>query len=155
MRKVAVVLILVFGLLLPGVVLAKTFGLGVTVSETTPISTLLDQPRQYVGKTVKVTGMIVDVCQSRGCWLAVAGDRPFEQIRVKVTDGEIVFPLEARGRKGEFEGVVELFELSREQVIEQRKHHADERGETFDPASVTEGETIIRLRGLGAEIPGV
>jgi len=155
MSRVIVALILVAGLLLPGLVLAKTFGKGVTVKEATAISVLLDSPRTYVGKTVKVTGMIVDVCESRGCWLAVAGDRPYEQIRVKVTDGEIVFPLEARGRKGEFQGVVEMFELSREQVIEQRKHHADERGEAFDPGTVTGGETIVRLRGLGAEIPGV
>jgi len=155
MSRNLMVLLLVAGVLLPGTALAKTFGKGVTLAEVTPVSAILDAPQQYVGKTVKVAGLIVDVCTGRGCWLAVAGDRPFEQLRVKVEDGEIVFPLEARGREGEMEGVVEVFELTREQVIKQRQHHAEERGENFDPASVTAGETVVRLRGLGAEIPGL
>lgn len=155
MQKNLSVLVLCVALLLPGSVWAKTFGAGVTLSDVTPVSAILDAPQDYVGKTVKVAGLIVDVCSGRGCWLAVAGDRPYEQLRVKVTDGEIVFPLEARGREGEMEGVVEVFELTREEVIARRKHHAEERGETFDPASVTVGETVVRLRGLGAEIPGL
>ena len=32
---------------------------------------------------------------------------------------------------------------------------AEETGEAFDPASVTSGETILRIRGLGAEIPSL
>jgi hypothetical protein len=46
-------------------------------------------------------------------------------------------------------------ELSKEDVIARRKHHAEETGETFDPASVTSGETVLRIRGLGAEIPSL
>ena len=41
------------------------------------------------------------------------------------------------------------------EVIAQRKHHAEETGETFDPSSVTGGETVLRIRGLGAEIPAL
>ena len=67
-------------------------------------------------------------------------------------DGVIVFPMEARGKRGTVEGIVEKFVLTREQVIRQRQHHAEEQGESFDPASVTSGETIYQLRGLGAEI---
>jgi len=155
MSRYALTLLVVLILAFPGIALARTFGQGVTLQQVTPVSAILDAPQDYVGKTVKVAGLIVDVCSSRGCWLAVAGDRPFEQLRVKVTDGEIVFPLEARGREGEMEGVVEVFELTREQVIKQRQHHAEERGETFNPQSVTAGETVVRLRGLGAEIPGL
>jgi len=32
------------------------------------------------------------------------------------------------------------------------KHQAEESGREFDPASVTEGKVIYRLRGLGAQI---
>ena len=53
------------------------------------------------------------------------------------------------------EGVVESLELTREEIIARRKHHAEETGENFDPASVTSGETILRIRGLGAEIPAL
>ena len=64
-------------------------------------------------------------------------------------------PLEARGRQGIVEGVLEKFVLSREEVIARRQHHAEEQGLPFDPTSVEGGETIYQLRGLGAEIDGL
>ncbi len=147
--------ILLFLMLTPSVAFAKTFGQGVALSEETAISAILDHPENYVGQKVKVTGLVVDVCSKRGCWIYLAGDRDFEKIRIKVTDGEIVFPMEARGKIASIEGVVESLELTREEVISRRKHHAEETGEAFDPASVTSGESILRVRGLGAEIPGL
>jgi hypothetical protein len=63
--------------------------------------------------------------------------------------------MEARGKQAVVEGVVESMELTKEDVIARRKHHAEETGETFDPASVTSGETVLRIRGLGAEIPSL
>jgi len=150
--KLFVTIFLAFSLLMPTAALAKSFGAGVTLAEMTPISAIIDNPDQYVGKTVKVSGLVVDVCSMRGCWIYLAGDREFEKLRVKVTDGEIVFPMETRGKTAVVEGVVEKFELTREEVVERRKHHAEEKGIVFDPASVTSGETVLRLRGLGAEI---
>ena len=100
-------------------------------------------------------GLVIDVCSTRGCWIYLAGDRDFEKIRIKVTDGEIVFPMEARGKKATVVGVVESMELTREDVIKRRKHHAEETGAPFDPSTVTSGETVLRIRGLGASIPGI
>ncbi len=154
MRALLIFTIL-FSLLLPHGALAKTFGQGVTLSEDTPISSIIDKPETYVGGKVKVSGLVVDVCSRRGCWLYLAGDREFAKIRVKVTDGEIVFPMEARGKVATVEGVVESMELTKEDVIARRQHHAEETGESFDPTSVTSGETILRIRGLGAEIPSL
>jgi hypothetical protein len=148
-------LLIVSSLLSPSTLLAKTFGKGITVNDSTPVSAILDQPKQYVGKQVKVTGLIVDVCAARGCWIYIAGDRPFDKLRIKVVDGEIVFPMEARGLTAEIEGIVEIFELTKEEVIEKRMHYALEKGEIFTPDAITGGETVVRLRGLGAEIPGL
>ena len=142
-------------MLAPASGLAKTFGQPVSLSEETAVSSIIDNPDAYVGRKVKVSGLVIDVCSRRGCWVYLAGDREFEKIRIKVTDGEIVFPMEARGKQAVVEGVVESMELSKEQVIARRKHHAEETGEAFDPASVTSGETILRIRGLGAEIPSL
>jgi hypothetical protein len=142
-------------LLMPMTAQAKSFGTGITLTETTAISAILDQPEQYVGKTVMINGLVVDVCARRGCWIYLAGDRPFEKIRIKVTDGEIIFPMEARGKSATVEGVVETFELTRDEVVARRKHHAEETGEPFDPATVEGGETVLRVRGLGADIPGL
>ena len=149
------VIFLLAAMLPPASAIAKDFGKGVTLSEETAISSILDTPADYVGKKVKVSGLIIDVCSTRGCWIYLAGDRDFEKIRIKVTDGEIVFPMEARGKVATVEGVVESMVLTREEVIKRRKHHAEEKGIAFDPASVTSGETVLRIRGLGASIAGV
>ena len=147
--------ILTVAMLSPTTTFAKDFGQGVTLTEETAISSIIDHPESYVGKKVKVSGLVIDVCSTRGCWIYLAGDRDFEKIRIKVTDGEIVFPMEARGKKATVEGVVESMELTREDVIRRRKHHAEETGTSFDPATVTSGETVLRIRGLGAAIPGL
>ena len=147
--------ILLVSMLTPSIVSARSFGHGVTLADETAISSIIDNPKTYVGQKVKVSGLVIEVCSRRGCWIYLAGDRDFEKIRIKVTDGEIVFPMEARGKIATVEGVVESMEMTRDEVISQRKHHAEETGEAFDPASVTSGETILRIRGLGAEIPGL
>ena len=153
--RIFITTVVLLSLFLPSVVFAKTFGQGVTLTEETAISAIDDNPATYVGKKVKVSGLVVDVCSTRGCWIYLAGDRDFEKIRVKVTDGEIVFPMEARGKVAVVEGVVESMELTREEVIKRRKHHSEETGTTFDPATVTSGESVLRIRGLGSDISGL
>ena len=154
MRKL-VTTVLLFSMLIPSVVSAKTFGQDVTLTEETAISAIIDNPANYVGKKIKVSGLVVDVCSTRGCWIYLAGDRDFEKIRIKVTDGEIVFPMEARGKVAVVEGIVESMDLTREEVVKKRKHHAEETGTSFDPATVTSGESVLRIRGLGSDIPGL
>lgn len=134
---------------------AKTFGKGLSLQKSTPLSTILASPDSYVGQIVQIKGMILDVCESRGCWMYIAGDKPFEKIRIKVIDGQIVFPLEARGKQATVEGELQKFVLTREQVIRQLQHYAEERGESFNPDSVKAGETIYQLGGIGAEIEGL
>ncbi len=134
---------------------AKTdvYGKGVNLTETTAVSAILDNPENYLGKMVRVEGMIIEVCAKRGCWMYIAGDRQGEKIQVKVTDGEIVFPMSASGRMGVVEGVVEELKLSRDEMIKYQQHLAEEKGQPFDPATVKD-ERMIRLIGLGAVIEG-
>jgi len=132
----------------------ETYGEALTLTETTPVTTILDDPEAWVGERVLVEGMVVEVCENRGCWMEVAAGREHETIRVKVEDGVIVFPLTARGKTARVEGTVEKVELTYEEAVEQARHQAEEHGEEFDPASVTGPETTYRIRGLGAVIHG-
>lgn len=153
MKKIQLFLILI--LLSVTALLAadkKQFGAELTLTETTKISSILQDPESYVGKKVLIEGRIVDVCKKRGCWVEVASDKEFETMIVKVNDGEIVFPMEAKGHLGLLEGNVEKLEISKAQRIKSMKHQAEEAGREFDPATVTEGKVIYRLRGLGAQI---
>ena len=94
-------------------------GTGVTLKDSTPIKSILEQPATYVGKTIRIDGVATAVCAHMGCWMAVAaegpvgeaegpgGKRPGPTIRLKVDDGVIVFPVSAKGRKVSAEGVFE------------------------------------------------
>jgi hypothetical protein len=150
--KTTLFALLISSLLFCAPAFAKTYGKGVHVTETTAVSAILDNPDNYIGKTVKIEGLIVEVCSKRGCWIYVAGDRPQEKIQVKVTDGEIIFPMSATGRVGTIEGTVDEVTMSKDEMVKYQKHLAEEKGKPFDPASVEEGKRFIRLIGLGAEI---
>ena len=70
--------------------------------------------------------------------------------RMKVKDGEIMFPKNAAGRKAVAEGVLKKIELNQQQAIAFAKHEAEERGQKFDPAKIKSGMTIYQIQGTGA-----
>jgi len=131
-----------------------TYGEKLTLADTTAISRILANPDDFVGKKVLVNGEILDVCPNRGCWIDIAGSNPHEKIRVKVEDGVIVFPVEAKGSEVLAEGEVEKLELSEEQARSWFQHLAEEKGEPFDPSTIQGPMTIYRIKGSGAEITG-
>ena len=131
---------------------AGTYGAGITLAEKISISEILAEPAKFEGKRVLVEGTVVDVCKKRGCWIDISGGEEFETIKVKVKDGEIVFPLSAKGNKALVEGFVEKLELTKEQTINWKAHEAEEMGIPFDSSSVTEPMIIWRIKGTGAEI---
>ena len=70
-----------------GTLVGTTYGEALTLTEVTPVSLILDNPNDFVGETVLVEGMVVEVCENKGCWLDIASDRDYEKIQVKVDDG--------------------------------------------------------------------
>lgn len=153
MIRQALTLLAALALVSPLSVAAETYGGGVTLAETTSIGKILAEPDAWVGKHVRVEGEVTDVCPMKGCWMEISepeGDR----LRVRVEDGAIVFPVDAKGKRAVAEGVVEAIPMSRAQYVGWMSHLAEEKGETFDPATVTgDGPfKILELRGLGAQI---
>ena len=128
----------------------EKLGKDLTLSDTTLVSEIIANPEAFVGKKLLIKGLILDVCPKRGCWINVASDKPFEQLRVKVKDGEIVFPTAGKGKTVTVEGVFAKFELTKEQAIQRAKHMAEEKGEKFDPASITGPQAVYQLNGSGA-----
>ncbi len=131
---------------------ATKYGKG--VSEATPVklSDLMAKPDDFVGKVVKVEGLITEVCPKRGCWINVAGDKEFQTIRIKVEDGVIVFPMTDKGKKVVAEGTFAKTELTKEQAVAKAKHECEEKGTKFDPASVTGPATVYQIQGTGAVV---
>ncbi|MBC8316420.1 MAG: DUF4920 domain-containing protein [Desulfobulbaceae bacterium] len=135
-------------------VLANDISLGekLILDKKTLVSEINDEPEKYLGKRVRIEGIIIEVCAARGCWVEISSDVPFQKIQVKVVDGEIIFPMEAKGRTAAVEGLVEKLELSHAQSLAYARHKADEQGKEFDPSQVTGPTKIYRIRGLGAVI---
>ncbi len=133
---------------------AKEVKLGepLILNTVTKVSEINSNPQDYLGKRVRIEGLVTEVCARRGCWLDIASDVPFEKIQVKVVDGVIIFPLESKGRNAQVEGIVEELNLTEDQALYMAKHRAEEQGTKFDPASVSGPQRIYRLQGLGAVI---
>ncbi len=129
-------------------------GQGVTLAEATPIAAILDAPEAFVGREVVVDGVVADVCQAAGCWLELRAAEGGRTIKVKVEDGEIVFPKDSRGLGARAQGKVERMDLDREGYILHREHEAHEQGTDFDSSNVpAEGPWYVyRIRGTGAEL---
>jgi len=127
-----------------------TFGAGVKLDTSTPIASILADPKAFAGKSVRVEGMVVDVCPKRGCWMDLAGAAPGEKLKFKVVDGEMTFPLDAKGKYAVAEGVISVNDLSLEDSVAYAKYQAEEVGKPFDPATVTAPITVVKLDGTGA-----
>ena len=130
---------------------SEQMGAPFTLEETTPIAKILAAPDSYVGKTVRIEGKATEVCQMMGCWVMLRDDDG-NMLRVKVVDGEIVFPQDAPGRKVAAEGELARFDLTREQAVARARHEAEEQGRAFDPASIKEGTVVYQLQGTGARV---
>jgi hypothetical protein len=130
----------------------KKYGADLSLSEKTEISKILADSESFVGKKVLVEGTVIGVCAKRGCWIELSGEKEYEKIRVKVNDGEIVFPMEAKGKKALVEG--EIFSL----VVEgegcggdcEGEEHKDEDKENCEHTKTT--KKVYMIKGLGAEI---
>jgi len=142
------------------------YGDGVTIDAAVPVETLLSSPDDYIGKAVRVDGVITGVCKKRGCWMQITDPDTGNGVRIKVDDGVIVFPYTAMGKKASAEGVFDAVNLTPEQVearaAQQAAEHEHAEGESCDKtdpenegagcdAPVQENR-IFMIRGTGAVI---
>mgnify|MGYP005839607485 CR=1 FL=1 len=127
-------------------------GKPLTLKEQVPVATLLENPDEWIGKTVQVKGSVRAVCQAMGCWMQIADDSSPKGIRIKVKEGEIVFPANSPGKTAIAEGRFAKVEMTREQALEQAKHEAEMNSRRFDPESIKGPVTIYQIQGSGAVI---
>lgn len=142
------------------------YGDGVTIEKAVAVETLLASPDDYVGKKIRVDGVITGVCKKRGCWMQVTDPDTGNGVRIKVDDGVIVFPYEAMGKKASAEGVFEAITLSPEQVearaAQEAAEHEHAEGESCDKAdpekegagcdAPVQDNRVFMIKGTGAVI---
>ena len=132
-----------------------TYGNEITLQIKNQIGKLLDTPQTYLGENVLVSGEITEVCPMRGCWIDVKELDTGSNIRIKVTDGKIVFPLTAKGKYVDVQGKFTKLEYTKEQAINWKIHLAKEQGITLNPEDIEitpEDLVEYRINGVGANI---
>jgi Domain of unknown function (DUF4920) len=128
----------------------EKYGAGVTLKTATTVATLMANPKEYVGKAVRVDGVVTAVCDMAGCWMEVrdetADPAAAKTIRIKVEDGVIVFPVSAKGKKASIQGVLEPVsaEMAKEYAADQAKAKPGSDMKTAVPT--------YQLKGTGAII---
>jgi len=152
MNTVVKSLLMLTSLGLSPVLWAQSFGGKVDHAALTPISRIVAAPAQYLEKPVTVQGEILSVCSKKGCWMQLASDASEQQFKIKVRDGDMVFPLSAKGKKAFATGTLVKTELdlasSREHLAELAKRNQ----QAFDASSVTEPIVLLQLVPTAVEI---
>ncbi len=134
---------------------AKTYGAGVKLATPTPIATLMASPKEFEGKVVRVDGIVAAVCDKAGCWMdlrdAKADPKAAKTIRIKVNDGEIVFPVSAKGKKASIEGVFEPVsaEMAKEYEADAKEAKAGSEMKTAAPSYQLKGTGAIVYERVG------
>jgi Domain of unknown function (DUF4920) len=132
-------------LAVPVVAEETKLGAGVTLKEATAVTALVNHPDQFVGKKVRVDGIVTAVCQEMGCWMAIADEDKADAptVRIKVEDGAIVFPATAKGKRVSAEGVFEAIAAADAHGTEAAAENVKK-----DPKASTK----YQLKGTGAII---
>ena len=150
MKKIFVLLIVLTLISITSADDAEKYGAEITLSKKTTISEILTNAESLVGKNVLVEGTVIDVCAKRGCWINLGSDVESESIRVKVKDGEIVFPTDAKGKKALVEGEVYSIVVEGEGCGGDCNKEEGEKNHECDHEKTT--KKVYQIKGLGVVI---
>lgn len=128
------------------------FGQPIKVKDAVQISEILAKPQKYLNKEIKVQGIVTNVCPMRGCWMKVQSDKKRQSLFIKVKDGEMVFPMSARGRHSVLQGKLVKRMMPIKEVIEVEREKAKKANKPFDPKSITKPRTVYMFVPSGVVI---
>lgn len=103
----------VVSLLLSSVLMAAepvTFGDTLNKQQITAVATILAKPAAYLEQQVTIVGEVTGVCSKQQCWMTLATAENEPRFRIKVRDGDMVFPLSAKGKTAYATGTVEVWQ---------------------------------------------
>lgn len=121
-------------------------------SGSVTVAQVLAKPAGFLQQPFTVQGKINAVCQKKGCWMqfATAADQP--TFRLKVKDGDIVFPVSAKGKNAYAHGSLKAKPMTLEQTKTYLKHRAEEQGEAFDANAVQTAITLYQFEPVSVLI---
>ena len=112
--------------------------------ECLSLDSISDEPQKYSGQTVVVEGTITAVCQAKGCWMTMAGQKATSRARITFKDYAFFVPKDVKGQKVKVIGAVKVKMLS-----DGERAHLAEDGRV-DVSEIPKAE--LRLVASGVEI---
>ncbi|CAM5183578.1 DUF4920 domain-containing protein [Alishewanella longhuensis] len=93
----------------PLIAATVTFGETVDKQQVIAVASILATPASYLEQQVTVVGEVTGVCSKQHCWMTLATAEDEPRFRIKVRDGDMVFPLSAKGKTAYATGVVKVW----------------------------------------------
>ena len=127
-------------------------GKKVSPDSLTPISKLLASPTDFDGKEVTIKGMVTDVCSMRGCWMKFASDKQYQTLMIKVRDGDMVFPLSAKGKQALATGTLLSKTFTKDQLIAMENERAKSQKREAKIDEIKGPKTFYQFSPVGVRI---
>lgn len=124
---------------------SQQFGPAFDISHSVTVQQVLADPAAYVSTSFVVQGTIEAVCQKKGCWMQFTTAKDQPTFRLKVKDGDMVFPISAKGKTAYAYGQLKAKPMTLEQSKTYLKHRAEEQGEAFDAQQVRTAVTLYQF----------
>jgi hypothetical protein len=122
-----------------------SFGEPITVDNAVDINAVVDEFTLEDEKTYKVSGTLVNVCQSKGCWTTLATEDG-RSIKMTFANYGFFLPTDAAGREIVAEGIG----FKKVTTVAEQRHHLEDAGATAEEiAKITEEKVEYAFEATG------
>lgn len=80
---------------------------------STPLTSILKNPKAFEGRTVLTRGRIDRSCKAKGCWMELSAVKGGPSMRITFRDYGFFVPLDAAGSKAKVAGKLQVKKLSK------------------------------------------
>jgi hypothetical protein len=125
----------------------RLYGEKLVAMKATPLSEVLERDEEFDKKEVTIEGTVVEVCQSKGCWMFI-GDGE-HKLRVDFKNYGFFVPWDSEGKRVRVQGKV-----YRKLVDKNVARHWAEESSNPDvkPEDITEDVMMVMLTAFGVEM---
>ncbi len=128
---------------------ANFFGATITADGAIDLSQAVQTVSDVDTMEVKVSGIINEVCQAKGCWMSLEDSKKSTSALVQFKDYGFFMPKDAGGKKA----IVKGFLYSSMTPIDELRHYAEDKGASKEEiAAITEPKREIKMMVEGVII---
>jgi hypothetical protein len=98
----------------------KPYGAPFVLEQTVDLAEVMADPAAHTGRTIRVRGLVADVCSKKGCWMVLADGE--SRVRVTMKDYGFFVDRGGAGATAELEGML----LEKPSDPELEAHYAEE-----------------------------